>query len=596
MTTRARGSETSERERYRRGQQMRVQEENLPRWQMTVAWISLGCAVVAVFGLAPLAGSDLWMHLTLGRWIWAHGWVPSTDPFSYITEGQPFIAHSWLAEVLFYLIERSAGTMGLILLRFGLISLALMAALKTARLLKAPWPAMLLLAPIVLGLLWGRLEFRPQLFTSVLLAVELWLIVSVCTGQRSWQWLWLLPPIYVLWVNTHAGWATGMTMLGAITIALVLMEMRRRWLGAEAPSHLPLWAMALVLVGCLLALFVNPYGARLLYLPAEMEAPWIREMGFEWQAPFARGGWQRVSVGAFVDLRPMFFGYAALLAGVLYSAGRRWRRMDLVPLCLMALWLALSLWHLRAVSDAVLITAPLVAASLPSDWRLRQWHILVGSGLMIALTAMGLWLALSIWNAPREGGFRWSRGEPTCLVTSIERLGLSGRIFTTRPDVLLWRFHPSIRVDFIWDYVAGPERSAERLEAWRGGPNGLHAYFEQHQVDVLALDNSVGNFVPGLMALGWTLVHMDDRYFMMVRDASAKGMPTYRRIKAWENTPVDRANAIRILTEADQALQSCPSEATFAWSYKAKALRSLGRYQEALDAALNIPPEQFVFR
>jgi hypothetical protein len=66
--------------------------------------------------------------------------------------------------------------------------------------------------------------------------------------------------------------------------------------------------------------------------------------------------------------------------------------------------------------------------------------------------------------------------------------------------------------------------------------------------------------------------------------------------KSWEYAPVDRANATHVLAEAERALQTCPGEATFAWGYKAKALRALGRYQEALDAALNIPPEQFVFR
>jgi hypothetical protein len=88
-----------------------------------------------------------------------------------------------------------------------------------------------------------------------------------------------------------------------------------------------------------------------------MEASWVRALTPEWQSPWSSAGWRPVSVGAFIGIRPLFFGYAALLAGVLYVAGRRWRTVDLVPLCLMALWLALGLWHLRAVSDAVLITA-----------------------------------------------------------------------------------------------------------------------------------------------------------------------------------------------------------------------------------------------
>jgi hypothetical protein len=581
--------------RSRRGNRKRVKGERLPRWQMTAAWVSLGCAVVTLFGLWPLAGLDLWMHLTLGRWIWAHGGVPSTDPFSYITEGQPFTAHSWLAEVVLYLIERSAGTVGLMLLRFGLIGVALTAALKTARVFNAPWPAVMLLAPFVLGLMWSRLECRPQLFTSALLAVVLWLIVSVHTGQRSWRWLWVLPPLYAAWINLHAGWVQGVVLLVAITGALVLMEIRTRWLGHGATRHLRLWCMALVLVGCVLALLINPYGAGPILLPIEMQAGWVRALTPEWQSPWLSAGWRLVGGGAFVDMRPLFFGYAALLAGVIYVAGRRWRTVDLVPLCLMALWLALSLWHLRGVFDALLITAPLVAASLPPEWRARQWPVLVGSGLTIGLTVIGLWSAHAVWSAPVEGGFRWNRGEPVCVVAGVERLGLSGRFFSSQADVLLWRFHPRVRVDHTWEYVAGPVRTADRQAAWKGGPAGLHAYFERYQVDVIVLNNASGQVVPGLAARGWVLIHLDDRFFMMVRQNPAQGMQVFKLIKAWENAPVDRANATQVLAEAEQALQNCPSGATFAWSYKARALRLLGRYQEALDAAGKIP-KQFVIR
>jgi hypothetical protein len=577
--------------RYRHGNRKGVKGESLRSWQTTAAWLSLSCAVVTLFGLWPLAGLDIWMHLTLGRWIWAHGWVPSTDPFSYITEGQPFLAHSWLAEVVLYLVEQTAGTVGLMLLRFSLIGVALTAMLKTARLLKAPWPVVMLLAPFVLALMWSRLECRPQLFSTAFLAVTLWLIVSVHTGQRSWRWLWALPPLYALWINVHAGWMQGVVLLVAITVALVLMEMRGRWLNRGAASHLPLWSMALVLVGCLLALFINPYGAHLIFLPAEMQAGWIRALTPEWQAPWYSAGWRLVSVGAFVDMRPLFIGYAVLLAGVLYVAGRRWRTVDLVPLCLMALWLALSLWHLRGVLDAVLITSPLVAASLPSEWRARSWPVLVGSGLMIGLTAMGLWSAQAVWGAPREGGFRWNREEPACLVASVERLGLAGRFFAVWPDVLLWRFHPSVRVDYTWDYVAGPVHTADRQAAWKDGAAGLHAYFERYQVDVIVLNNGAGHVVPELATRGWVLVHLDDRYFVMVRQSSAQGMPMYKLIKAWENAPVDRGNAAQVLAEAERALRNCPGESTFAWSYKARALRTLGRHQEALDAAVRIPKE-----
>ena len=536
------------------------------------------------------------MHLTVGRWIWAHGWVPSTDPFSYITEGQPFLAHSWLAEVVFYLVEQTAGTAGLMLLRFSLIGLALTAMLKTARLFKASWPAVMLLAPFVLGLMWSRLECRPQLFSSAFLAVTLWLIVSVHTGQRSWRWLWALPPLFAVWINLHAGWVQGVVLLVAIMVALGLMELRWRWLGCGATSQLPLWSMALVLVGCLLALFINPYGARLLYFPVEMQAEWVRALTPEWQSPWSLAGWRGVSGGAFVDMRPLFFGYAALVAGILCVTGWRWRTVDLVPLCLMALWLGLSLWHLRGVLDAVLITAPLVVASLPSEWRARSWPLLVGSGLMIGLTAVGLWSAHAVWADPREGGFRWNREEPVCVVTSIERLGLSGRFFSTRADILLWRFHPRVRVDYTWEYVAGPVLTAERQAARKGGPAELHAYFERYQVDVIVLNIGAGRCRPGIGG-AWVGARTSRRQ-LFYHGAAEIGAGACRSTNSLGPGRMLRWTAPMRLGSWQRRSKHCgtvPLTPPLPGAIRRRALRTLGRHQEALDAAVNIP-QRFVIR
>jgi hypothetical protein len=59
--------------------------------------------------------------------------------------------------------------------------------------------------------------------------------------------------------------------------------------------------------------------------------------------------------------------------------------------------------------------------------------------------------------------------------------------------------------------------------------------------------------------------------------------PTGRR------SPLIPATAGQVRREAERALQNYPDGATFAWAYKAEALRRLGRRQEALDARLQSP-------
>src|SRR5215470_10766736 len=60
----------------------------------------------ALYGLLLIAGErllndpDTYWHIAVGRWIWAHAAVPSTDPFSHTLPGAPWLAHEWLSELI----------------------------------------------------------------------------------------------------------------------------------------------------------------------------------------------------------------------------------------------------------------------------------------------------------------------------------------------------------------------------------------------------------------------------------------------------------------------------------------------------------------
>lgn len=251
--------------------------------------------------------------------------------------------------------------------------------------------------------MWSRLAFRPQLFTTAFLAFQLWLLASINTGRRSWRWLWVLPPIYALWINLHGGWVQGLALLGAIGGALVLMEIRRghhgrrvsrqQWRARQrspmnlsrdptkfsepvVTGHLPLRHLALVLGACGLALLINPYSWDLIEFPLTMQTEWIRAQGPEWQSPFLNVDWDALGQKLIVPLpagfyiyqsvEPVFYVYLIILGGVLLATVRRWRTADLVSTAVMGLWLLLCVRHLRTAADGVLLTAPFVAAALTS--------------------------------------------------------------------------------------------------------------------------------------------------------------------------------------------------------------------------------------
>jgi len=79
--------------------------------RLTVFFLLLFPAVSGLRG--KIQDYDLWWHLAEGRWIVEHRALPTTDVFSYTAAGRPWLAYSWLAEVLFDGLAR----------RFGLASL-----------------------------------------------------------------------------------------------------------------------------------------------------------------------------------------------------------------------------------------------------------------------------------------------------------------------------------------------------------------------------------------------------------------------------------------------------------------------------------------
>ena len=65
----------------------------------------------------PKYDPDIWWHLRVGQWVVEHGRVPSNDPFSRYGLDKPWIAYSWLYEVLIYRLHEAFGLTGIVAYR-----------------------------------------------------------------------------------------------------------------------------------------------------------------------------------------------------------------------------------------------------------------------------------------------------------------------------------------------------------------------------------------------------------------------------------------------------------------------------------------------
>ena len=74
-------------------------------------------ALAAALSIAPVSANDVWIHLETGERVLAEGSVPDKDPYSFTASDRDYVAHEWLAGVLFQLVYRIGGTTALILFK-----------------------------------------------------------------------------------------------------------------------------------------------------------------------------------------------------------------------------------------------------------------------------------------------------------------------------------------------------------------------------------------------------------------------------------------------------------------------------------------------
>jgi hypothetical protein len=323
---------------------------------------------------------DTWWHIQVGADILrTHTW-PTTDSYSFTAHGNEWIAYEWLGEVAMALAERLGGVTGLMVLLVGLGSALLLLLYYYSSLRcgnpKAAFVACLLMWPFVVVFL----RLRPQLFGYIFL-----LIMLICLEQfrqgRGNKKLWILPAIFLLWVNTHPTFTFGLMMLGLYWIS-GLLDFRLGGLCAERWTLRQRRSLVAVSLACVLALAVTPYGPRLVgyFLDLALFQPVNVASIHEWQP-----------LGHYPDVLKLFLAFLLpfLFAQVAFQPS--WRLEELV---LFTLTVFLTLVHMRFLFVFVLVFAPCLATLLARwlpGYEAAKDRYAVNAVLMLLLGALLVW-------------------------------------------------------------------------------------------------------------------------------------------------------------------------------------------------------------
>jgi hypothetical protein len=227
--------------------------------QAALPWLAGAGVYVLLLTLGPrlLNDPDTYSHIAVGRWIIAHGAVPTTDPFSFSMQGAPWIAFEWLSEVIYAATFALAGWPGVVALAAAAAALAV--GLLTRFLLRemSPTPALLIVVAAIV-LLAPHMLARPHMLTlPVMMAWAAALVHGM--DRRAPPPYWALP-LLVLWANLHGSVVLGLGLIGPAALEALLNEKRSEW-----PRVILRWLpfSALALVACCL----TPYGPEPLLMP-----------------------------------------------------------------------------------------------------------------------------------------------------------------------------------------------------------------------------------------------------------------------------------------------------------------------------------------
>jgi hypothetical protein len=345
----------------------------------------------------PIYDPDIWWHLRAGQWVVEHGGVPANDPFSLPGLGKPWVAYSWLYEVVVYGLYQGLGLAGVVVYR-ALLTLAVAAAVH--RLVCRGGPRFVVgaaltgLALLPLAMLFSE---RPWLLTVLFGTLTLHAVLDLREERRSWL-PWLLPLVFTLWANLHIQFVYGLLLLGLACVAPWLDRLLGMGAGntGAAVAGSAAWRKLVSLTAvCALATLANPYHARVYQVVVEYATqPGPFRFVNELRAPEFR--------------EPCDWALLAFVGAAAFALGRR-RGLSFFDVLLLAGSAALAfrarrdLW-VAVLASLVILAAPARAAAGPAEpfaWTARRRAALVG--LLAGLAVLLAWVRdLSPANLERK--------------------------------------------------------------------------------------------------------------------------------------------------------------------------------------------------
>jgi hypothetical protein len=471
---------------------------------------SLAAVVLAVAWVGtwrPQVDPDAWWHIAIGSSITETGAIPTVEPFSWLTAGERFVAHSWLWDVLMAGAWRAAGATGTSLFVLPVTALVvwlLWRLIGLAAPVMAPLPraALVLIAVIVVFPLWAP---RAQTLDVAFVLASV-LVLARYLRQGSRGGLVALPVLGLLWANLHGSAVLGLA--AGVAVAVVALPIGVRW-GAW-PGR-PLSLLVVAGLGGLAAAVVNPYGPALLLYPFD------RDVASAFSPAIAE--WGPPDFGA-LELMPFWLLLAVV---VLMTAWHPGRSRDPFLLLSAAAWTIAALGSVRFLEIAGPLLVVALAPALEETARVapggrnatssvsgsRRPAAAIASVAIAAVLAAG-WLIID----PARQDAAIARRQPVAALAALTSSRCTARLLPSYgwAGYVAWATGRQVGA-----YGNSAERAVEEQAAVEAVTVDPAPWLEAHGVGavLMPLDGPLSHWLDE--AEGWRLAYRDSQATVHVR-------------------------------------------------------------------------------
>ncbi len=472
------------------------------------SWLA-ALLVVAVCAAARLnfPDPDTFWHLAVGERILEERQVPAGDAYSFTAPGKSWLATEWLGEVVMAQAARWGGPPAATALLWTLAAAFFLLLYALARMRSGSAVAAFLACLAMLPLAASLLTLRPQLIGHSFLV--LLLIALERFRQGSTRLLFLLPAMFLIWVNTHGSFFLGLCVLAGYGIAGLFPAFRLGGVTSVPWTAEQRRRLFVVLALCVVVLPLTPYGARLATYPLEVAFL------------------QPVNVAIVSEWQPMNFGFPwgqiflamLLLIPIVETALRPEHRLEQFGLLLFAATAACL--HRRFALLFIVVFAPYLAAVL-SRW-IPAWMHQGRSWLNVAALPAAIAALVALFPSSAAIDQAVAQRYPAGAVRYLRENPVSVPLLNTYTwgGYLIWAFEGKRKVFVdgradLYEY-AGVLSDYHDIRQLRSTAPAL---LDRYGVGACLFDRESA-LLTYLFAAGWKPVYHDEMSVLLVKPAAS---------------------------------------------------------------------------